>query len=175
MEATNYFTCIAYDTVDFLIQSKYVVFGIYLDVKKDVKNIVFNNETLPHIHIGSLLEKDFMCRTNEECNEVLVMRMSDFPDDVMDMVEDYTDTIFPSSGNFAISVNTEISSKNVDLATLRLIPKSIRAALNECGVSAIGFEADSKNKKNIRRQILISPDKLLRKFFSSELMKDNEG
>lgn len=174
MEATNYFTCIAYDTVDFLILSRYVVFGIYLDVKKDVKNIVFNNEILPHVHIGSLLEKNFMCKSNEDCNEIIVMRMSDFPDDIMDMVEEFTDTIFPASGNFAVSVNTEISSKNVDLALLRLLPKSIRTAMNECGVSAIGFEADNTNKKNIRKQILISPDKLLRKFFSSGLMKDNE-
>ena len=46
METRNHFTCIAYDTVDFLIQSKYVFFGIYLEVGKNVQNIVFNRETL---------------------------------------------------------------------------------------------------------------------------------
>ncbi|MBO4439420.1 MAG: hypothetical protein J5798_08725, partial [Spirochaetaceae bacterium] len=70
MEARNHFTCIAYDTVDFLIQSKYVLFGIYLDIGKEGNNIVFNRETLPHIRIGHLLEQEFSCKSIEECNVV---------------------------------------------------------------------------------------------------------
>lgn len=163
MEAHNHFTCIAYDTIDFLIQSKYVIFGIYLDVEKDVKNIVFNRETLPHIHIGHLLEKEFMCSSLEDCNVVLVMKKNDFEKDVQKLIEDFTETAFPASGNLAISVNSSVSSKIIDMKSLRLIPSSIRERQNECGVCAIGF--------SMKKQILISPDNLLKKFFSVGLIK----
>jgi len=163
LEAHNHFTCIAYDTVDFLIQSKYVLFGIYLDVKKDVRNIIFNRETLPHIHIGNLLEGEFGCKSLEECNVVLVMKKKDFEKDVQKLIEEFTDTAFPASGNLAISVNSSVSSKIIDTKTLRLIPSSIRERQHECGVCAIGFSA--------KKQILISPDNLLKKFFSVGLIK----
>ncbi len=167
----NHFTCIAYDTVDFLIQSKYVVFGIYLDVENGVRNIVFNRETLPHIHIGNLLEKEFLCNPAEECNVVLVMKMQDFERDVQKAVVNYTETALPASGNFALSVNSSISSKIIDISNLRLLPQGIRPRQLECGVCAIGFQSDSRNKNLLRKQILISPDNLLRKFFSAGLIK----
>ena len=163
MEARNHFTCIAFDSIDFLIQSKYVLFGIYQDVKTDVRNIVFNRETLPHIYIGSLLEEEFGCRSVEECRVVLVMNKKDFSQDVCKLIEDYSETAFPASGNIAISVNTSISSRIIDTKTLRLIPESIRVRMGECGVSAIGFTD--------KKQILIAPDNLLMKFFSVGLLK----
>ncbi|MBR1722820.1 MAG: hypothetical protein IJ727_10130 [Treponema sp.] len=171
METRNHFTCIAYDTVDFLIQSKYVFFGIYLEVGKNVQNIVFNRETLPHIHIGTLLEQEFLCKSVEECNVVLVMKMQDFAKDVQKAIVNYTETAFPVSGNMAISVNTSISSKLIDVETLRLFPKSIRPRQAECGIMAIGFQQESKGKGVLRKQILISPDNLLRKFFSAGLIR----
>lgn len=163
MEAHNHFTCIAYDTIDFLIQSKYVIFGIYLDVEKDVKNIVFNRETLPHIHIGHLLEKEFGCKSLEDCNVVLVMKKQNFATDVQKMIEDFTETAFPASGNLAISVNSSVASKIMDIKNLHLIPSSIRERQNECGVCAIGLTG--------KKQILISPDNLLKKFFAVGLIK----
>ena len=163
MEAHNHFTCIAYNNVDFLIQSKYVLFGIYLGEGEDDGNIVFNRETLPHIRIGHLLEKEFLCESMEGYNAVLVMNKRDFANDICKQIEDFTETAFPMSGNLAISVNSSVSSKIVDIETLRLIPQSIRERQLECGVCAIGFA----NKK----QILISPDNLLRKFFSAGLIK----
>ena len=175
MEAHNHFTCIAYDTVDFLIQSKYIIFGIYQDVGKSDKNILFNRETLPHIHIGKLLEKEFLCKSIEECNVVLVMKKQDFDSDVQHLIVNYTDTAFPASGNLALSVNSAISSKIIDVSTLHLLPKSIRLKQNECGISAIGFETDEKNRNFQKKQILISPDNLLRKFFASGIMKATQG
>lgn len=171
MEAHNHFTCIAYDTVNFLIQSKYIGFGIYLAVDKDVKSIPFNRETLPHIHIGSLLEQTFSCKTVEDCNVVLVMKMQDFAKDVRESIVNYTQTAFPASGNLALSVNTSISSKVMDISCLHLIPEGIRKMQNECGINAIGFVKDSKNPEILHKQILISPDFLLRKFFSNGLIK----
>ncbi|WP_407429475.1 hypothetical protein [Treponema sp.] len=171
MEAHNHFTCIAYDTIDFLIQSKYVIFGIYLSVEKDVKSIIFNRETLPHIHIGSLLEKEFECRPLENCTVVLVMKKHNFESDVQRLIVDYTQTAFPASGNLAISVNCSVASKIIDIKNLHLIPPGIRARQTECGVCAIGFLDDEKDKKLLRKQILISPDNLLRKFFSAGLIK----
>ena len=163
MEAHNHFTCIAYDTVDFLIQSKYVGFGIYLDVDKDVKSIAFNRETLPHIHIGTLLEQTFACKSIENCNVVLVMRMQDFANDVRESIVSYTETAFPASGNLAVSVNSSVASKIMDIKNLHLIPSSIRERQNECGVCAIGLTG--------KKQILISPDNLLKKFFAVGLIK----
>ena len=174
MEALNYFTCIAYDSVDFLIQSKYVVFGIYLEVENNVRNIVFNRETLPHIHIGSLLEKEFLCNSLEDCSVVLVMNMQDFSKDVRKEIVDYTNTAFPASGNLAISVNSSISSKIIDTSSFRLIPESIRERQLECGVCAISFPENKNEKNNQKKQILISPDNLIRKFFSAGLLDFRE-
>ncbi|MBQ7159256.1 MAG: hypothetical protein IJS09_07545 [Treponema sp.] len=167
MEVPNYFTCIAYDTVDFLIQSKYIVFGLYLAVEKEMKCIEFNEENLPHVHIGSFLETAFSCNAKEGCNVVLVLKMQNFPDDVKKQIQTFTGTAFPLSGNFALSVNSLISSKNIDVSSLRLLPKSIRQIQNECGVSAIGFVPDKNNKSLFRRRILLSPDCLLRTYFSN--------
>lgn len=175
MEAHKHFTCIAYDTVDFLIQSEYVVFGIYLAVGKEVKNIVFNRETLPHVRIGHLLEKEFLCKSIENTNVVLVMKMQDFAQDVQRSIVNYTETAFPASGNLALSVNSSVSSRVMDISGLRLIPQSIRPRQTECGVCAIGFQTDSKDKKFLRKQILISPDNLLQKFFAAGLIKGGKA
>ena len=171
MEVHNHFTCIAYDTIDFLIQSKHVLFGVFLDVEKDVKNVVFNRETLPHIHIGHLLEKEFGCTHVEECNVVLVMRVQDFMKDVQQDIIDFTNTAFPASGNLAISVNTAISSRIVDISKLRLLPAGIREQQAKCGICGIGFAMGGKNGNILKKQILISPDSLLKKFFSVGLIK----
>lgn len=171
MEAHNHFTCIAYDTVDFLIQSKYVGFGVYLAVDKDVKSIPFNRETLPHIHIGSLLEQTFGCKSIENCNVVLVLHMEDFARDVQEAIVSYTQTAFPASGNLALSVNTAISSKIIDISSLHLIPHGIRRMQSDCGINGIGFHKDPKNPDILRKQILLSPDLLLRKFFSNGFLK----
>ncbi|MBP5695974.1 MAG: hypothetical protein J6X11_04890 [Treponema sp.] len=171
MEAHNHFTCIAYDSVDFLIQSKHVLFGVFLDVEKEVKNITFNRETLPHIHIGHLLEKEFCCSRVEDCNVVLVMRSQDFMSGVQQDIIDFTNTAFPASGNLALSVNTSISSKIIDISVLRLLPEGIRDQQAKCGISGIGFSMGGKNGNTLRKHILISPDRLLKKFFSSGLIK----
>lgn len=172
MEAHNHFTCIAYDTMEFLIQSKYVVSGVYLDLEKSVKNVVFNQETLPHIHIGSLLEEQFLCRPLENYNVVLIMNKQDFARDVCRKIVDFTTTAFPASGNLALSVNSSISSRIIDIASLRLIPKSIRARQFECGVCAIGFVSSGKIGQPFKKQLLISPDNLLRKFFATGLLTE---
>ncbi len=171
MDSHNHFTCIAYDTVDFLIQSAYVLFGLFLDVEKDVKKIVFNRETLPHIHIGELLEKEFACTHTGDCNVVLVMRMQDFAKEVRKDIVEYTNTAFPASGNIALSVNTSISSKNIDISNLRLLPRGVREQQAKCGISAIGFSFGGKDGTLLRKQILISPDYLLKKFFSVGLLE----
>lgn len=99
------------------------------------------------------------------------MKMSDFAKDVQKAIVDYTETAFPASGNLALSVNTAISSKILDIASLRMIPQGIRSRQFECGVCAIGFQEEAKNQGLLRKQILISPDNLLRKFFSAGLIK----
>ncbi len=175
MEAPDYFTCISYDTVDFLIQSKYVIFGIYLAVEKNVRHIDFNDEVLPHVHIGEFLESAFSCNSLEKCNVVLVMRMQDFPEDIRYKIQKYTSTSFPVSGNFAVSVNSLITSTEIELSALHLMPKGIRERLKECGVCAIGFTADKKQKNMTRKQILLSLDNLLWKFFSDWLIEKNNG
>ena len=157
--------------MDFLIQSKHVLFGVFLDVEKDVKNITFNRETLPHIHIGHLLEKEFCCSRVEDCNVVLVMRSQDFMSGVQQDIIDFTNTAFPASGNLALSVNTSISSKIIDISVLRLLPEGIRDQQAKCGISGIGFSLGGKNGNTLRKHILISPDRLLKKFFSSGLIK----
>ena len=175
MEARNHFTCITYDNVDFLIPSKYVVSGVYLDVQNDVKNIVFNRETLPHIFIGKLFEEHFLCKSLENYKVVLIMNRRDFAKDVCRRIVDCTNTEFPASGNLALSVNSSISSRIIDTAALRLLPQSIRTRQLECGVCAIGFtESGGIGRANapLKKKILIAPDNLLRKFFSSGLIEE---
>lgn len=160
METSKNFTCISYDTIEFLIQSQYVIFGIYLGNKTIGKNVNFEKELLPHISLGNYLEESFLCQHNEECNVMLVMKKDDFDLEVQKMIVEYTETEFPVSGNFALSVNTSVTSKIMDISLLRLIPNGIRLKLKEYGVSAIAF-AD-------KRQILISPDNFLRFFLRGE-------
>ena len=164
MEALEYFTCISYDNVDFLIQNKYIRSGIYLQTQKDSKTIIFNKETLPHIYIGDIVEKEFDCKADGEYGVVLVLNVADFATDVSARISDYTDTAFPASGNLALSLNGSINSKLVDITTLRILPQSINHRMTECGISAIGFPADSN------KQILISPENLMRKFFTGGLL-----
>lgn len=175
MEALNYFTCISYDNVDFLIQSKYIIFGIYLDVTADTGNIEFNREILPHIHIGTHLEKEFGCKAKENCNVVLVMKIQDFAADVRAKIEACTKTAFPRSGNFALSVSSSITNTQIDISNLHLIPKNMRAYMTNCGVCAISFIKQDDNKSSSRAQLLISPDSLLRKLFSAGLIKQTPG
>ena len=167
MEARNYFTSISYDTVDFLIQSKYIVFGIYLAVEQDAHQIEFNGEILPHIHIGRLLENNFSCKSKENCTVVLVLQIQDCEEGIKEIIERVTGTSFPLSGNFALSVSSSISSSLIDTSTLRLLPVGIRKAMLESGICAIGFISDSQNKNLTRKQILISPDKFLKNFLKT--------
>ena len=156
MERSDNFTCLTYDTIDFLILSKYVLFGIYIGTSSEGNRIDFENEVLPRLNIGSFLEKEFQCQHTEDCNVMLIMNKSEFDEEIQKQISDYTATAFPATGNFAVSVNTSISSRIMDISYLRLIPQGIRKKLNDCGVSAIGFTE--------RRQILLSPDNILRSF-----------
>ena len=166
MEASNHFTCLSYDTVDFLIQSRYVLFGIYLKQGNNKKNISFEGELLPQISIGSYLENFFLCKPAEECHVMLVMKKDDFDKDLQKQIVDFTATKFPASGYFAVSVNSEVTSRIIDISFLRTIPKGIRLKQNECGVSAIGFQQDAKDSSLTRKEILLAPDSLLRKYIS---------
>ena len=172
MEESNHFTCLAYDTIDFLIQSKYVLFGIYLHDFKERHElsgqITFEGEVLPHIYIGQFLEENFQCRSVEECNVMLVMKKEDFDEGLQKLIVDFTGTEFPPSGNFALSVNSAVSSKVMDISFLRLMPKGIRPRQNECGVIAIGYGGSSE-KDSERKQILVSPDNLLRTIIQSKI------
>lgn len=156
METSNHFTCLTYDTIDFLILSKYVLFGIYIGTNSEGNRIDFENEVLPRLSIGAFLENEFNCHHTEDCNVMLVMNKADFDEDLQKKIVDFTGTAFPATGNFAISVNSSVTSRIIDISFLRLIPEGIRKRTNECGISAIGFTE--------RRQILISPDNLLRSF-----------
>ena len=138
METLNHFTCLSYDTIDFLIQSKYVHFGIYLQSDVSEKNILFEEELLPHICIQPFLEKYYQCKAIENCNVMLVMKSS------------------------------AVSSKIIDLSALKLLPQGIRLKQSECGVSAIGFEGEQKDKCLQRRIILLSTDKMLKQLIRSE-------
>ena len=169
METSNHFTCLSYDTVDFLIQSKYILFGIYVQIDNNEKNILFEKELLPHLHIGQFLENYFSCKTVENCNVMLVMNKQDLDTELVNLIVDFTGTQFPVSGNFALSVNTSVSSKIMDITSLRLIPKGIRSKQAECGVSAIGFIEEGGNSKHLRKQILVATDNLLRKYLKTEL------
>lgn len=156
METSNHFTCLSYDTIDFLILSKYVLFGIYIGTNDDGKRIDFENEVLPRLSIGTFLEREFGCQHKEECNVMLIMNKSDFDEEIQKKIVDYTETAFPATGNFAVSVNSSVTSKIIDISFLRLIPQGIRKRLNACGLSAIGFTE--------KRQLLLSPDNILRSF-----------
>lgn len=161
MEASNHFTCLSYDTIDFLILSKYVLFGIYIGSSDDGKRINFENEVLPRLSIGDFLEKEFDCRHTENCNVMLVMNKSEFDEDIQKKIVDFTGTAFPATGNFAVSVNTSLSSRIMDISSLRLIPEGIRKRMNDCGISAIGFTE--------KRQLLLSPDNLLHSFLRGRI------
>ncbi len=160
LEIHNQFTCVSYDTIDFLIPSKYIVSGIFLSIPKESKTILFNKETLPHIYIGNMLEKEFQCKTKADTSVVLVMNKNDFSKEVCNTIVNYTDTAFPATGNLALSLNGNISSKEFVLDSFHLIPQGIRERLNAYGIDAIIFP------DNIRKQILIAPDLLLKKFFT---------
>lgn len=160
----TYFTCVSYDTVTFLIQSRYVVSGAYMPLRKDSENIVFNRETLPHIHIGSILEKEFECHAQEQFDAALIMRMEDFEPETRRKITEFTQTAFPASGHFALSMSGSIESKQIDEKTLRLPPKGIRKHFAGCGISALSFATDGK------KLVLLAPDTLLRKFFSARLV-----
>ena len=161
MEASNHFTCLSYDTIDFLFLSKYVLFGIYIGTTNDEKRIDFENEVLPRLSIGNFLEKEFMCQHTEECNVMLVMNKADYDKDLQKKIVDFTGTAFPATGNFAVSINTSVTSRIIDISFLRLIPEGIRRKMNDSGVSAIGFTE--------KRQILLSPDNILRSFLREQL------
>ena len=158
MEISNQFTCLSYDTIDFLINSKYVLFGIYLPKKVEEKSITFENEVLPHLNLAHFFEDNFLCKKKDECNVMLIMKKDDFDKPLQKQIIKYTGSDFPASGNFAISVNSDITTKLLDLSQLKLLPKGIRPRQNNCGIVAIGFDQSQ------RRQLLISPDNLLRTF-----------
>ena len=168
METSNHFTCISYDSVDFLIPSKYVLFGIYLAKDNDEKHIFFENETLPHIRIGSFLESQFNCKSIQDCSVMLVMNKADFALNVQKLIVSYTETKFPASGNLAISVNSAVTSKIFDIEKLKPLPEGIRPRQKKNGICAIGFQNDSKNSRLERKQILISCDNLLLKLIGGK-------
>ena len=99
------------------------------------------------------------------------MKMQDFAAEVRKEIVNFTNTAFPASGNIAISVNSSVSSKIIDIASLHLLPMGIRERLNASGICAIGFTQDGKKDTGMRKQILISPDALLKKFFDMGLLK----
>ena len=156
MEVSKNITCLSYDTIDFLILSKYVLFGIYIGTSDDGKRIDFENEVLPKLSIGTFLEKEFHCKHTEDCNVMLVMNKSEFDEDLQKKIVNYTGTAFPVTGNFAVSINSSVTSKILDISFLKLLPNGIRKKMKACGLSAIGFTE--------KRQILLSPDNILRSF-----------
>lgn len=158
------FTCITFDNTDFLIPCDYIVAGLYLRVNDDAKDIVYNRETLPLLRIGNLLEKEFLCSAASDVNTIIVMRMQDFEKDVCMDIYDYTETAFPASGNLALSLIGEIKSIHLAPEDFEPIPGGIRERMASCGISAIRFT------ENGRKQLLISPDLLIRKFFAGALM-----
>ena len=168
METSNHFTCLSYDTVDFLIPSKYVLFGIYLPKDNDEKHIFFENETLPHIRIGSFLEEQFNCKSVQDCSVMMVMNKADFAANVQKLIVSHTETKFPASGNLAISVNSAVTSKIIDIQNLKPLPKGIRPRQKKNGICAIGYLPDDKNPQLERKQILISFDNLLLKLIGGK-------
>jgi hypothetical protein len=89
---------------------------------------------------------------------MLVLKKDDLKKSVQKKIEEYTGTKFPVSGNFALSVNSSVSSKIIELSELKLLPESIREKQNECSVNAIGFSVSEKEK---HIQFLLAPDKLI--------------
>ena len=152
----------SYDTIDFLINSKYVLFGKYLPEKVEEKFISFENEILPHINMENFLEENFLCSKKEECNVMLVMKKDDFEKSLQKRIVKYTGREFPESGYFAISVNSDITTKLIDLSTMKLIPQGIRNFQKKCGINAICFD------QSHHRQILISPDYLINTFIGDK-------
>lgn len=163
MEVLNNFTLLAYKGVDFLIPSKYVVAGFYQHIQNDAKNVIYNRETLPHLHIGTLLEKEFACKKKVDTGVVLVLKMQDFASDVCVNISDYTDTAFPASGYMALSVSGEICNVILPCTEMELLPQGIRNRMTACGISAIRFPKEGS------KQILLAPDFLIRRFFSGAL------
>ena len=163
METSNHFTSLSYDTVDFLIPSQYVLFGIYLEKDNNEKNVLFEKETLPHINIGGFLEENFNCKSIQECSVMMVMNKDDFSTDVQKLIVSYTETEFPASGNLAVSVNSEVTSKIIKIQNLKPLPKGIRPGQKKNGICAIGFLPAENNTKLERKQILIAFDNLLYK------------
>ena len=168
METSNHFTSLSYDTVDFLIPSQYVLFGIYLEKDNNEKNVLFEKETLPHINIGGFLEENFNCKSIQECSVMMVMNKDDFSTDVQKLIVSYTETEFPASGNLAVSVNSEVTSKIIDIQNLKPLPKGIRPGQKKNGICAIGFLPAENNTKLERKQILISFDNLLYKLIGGK-------
>ena len=166
MEVSNHFTCLTYDTVDFLIQSKYVLFGIYIQSITSEKYITFENEVIPHISIGNYLEENFLCKPVEECNVMIVLKKDDFNKDLQKKIKKFTGIDFPESGNFAVSVNSQVTSRIMDISFLRAVPEGIRFKMKEYGVSAIGFQNDSKENSIQRKEILIAPDTMLKNYIA---------
>ena len=164
LEAPKQFTCIAYEGVDFLIPSEYIVAGFYQHIQDDAPNVYYNRETLPHIHLTHLLEEEFKCQRRMESGVILVLRMQDFANDVCVSISDYTNTAFPASGFLALSINGEIQSEPILCSELRLMPLSIRTRLNACGIEGVRFP------EGRQKQLLIAPDLLIRKFFAGALL-----
>ena len=160
-----FFTCIRYDTVDFLIQSRYVVSGVYLPPREGARSLVFNRETLPHLQVGGLLEAAFACGAKESFNIALIMRMQDFGRETRKNITEFTGTAFPASGRLALSLSGSVENAALDETALRLPPAGLRRHFAECGISALAFAPDGK------KQILLSPDTLIRKFFSAHLIQ----
>lgn len=164
MATLKQFTCITYDNVDFLIPCEYIVAGLYMPVEENTKDIVYNRETLPLLQIGSLLEKEFFCSTVTDVETVLVMNKRDFVSDVSDQIAEYSETAYPASGNMAFSLVGEIKSVFFSSDELEPIPEGIRDRMISCGICAIRFTEEG------RKQLLISPDLVIRKFFAGALM-----
>ena len=156
----THFTCISYDRLDFLVPSSYIISGIYLSVEKESHAITFNRETLPHIYIGQMLQEEFVCKDTNNCCAVLVFDSKYFAQDIQKAIVDRTETALPASGNVAISMTGSINSHEFDTDELRLMPYGIRLRMTECGICAVRFT------DNGRKQLLISPDSLLRRFFA---------
>ena len=164
MDQVSQFTCIVYDSLDFLIPSSYIVAGLYENMPTDASSIIYNREMLPHIHMNRLLEQEFKCNQISENGIVIVLNMKDFISDVCNSIVDYTSTAFPASGKLALSLNAEIFSTGIDLSELKFFAGAMRTQMNECGINAVRFTKDNK------RQFLISPDLLIRKFFAGALL-----
>ena len=97
---------------------------------------------------------------------MFILNKSELDKDLQNLIVKYCDTKFPASGSFALSVDTSVSNKIIDLDKLKLMPFGVRSRQNACGVTAIGFENESKSKD--RRLILLSIDNILRSLIRGE-------